>query len=1272
MRSVNSEAASNLADGTPQSGITYQFEYNDQGQLIWQGTPGWDDMTEPKGVVTERFYYGPGDHYGRLEKIVVDPSGLALTTLFEYDTIGNLTKVTDPRTNSTTFAVNEMRELTAVDAPLSVGMKLIRDANGNVVRTEVNRSNDPLAGSITLGAPIVTVSTYDAWNRLISSEEDVTASSTRTWTYTYDGLSNLKTATSPEGRAEKFEYDELNFPWRHTRGLGTPEQSTNITHVDENGRIRQLIDGNGNATDLTYDDYDRVVSVQDPNTDIVTIQYNKRDEVTERTILDGAAARRKVRFDYDQLGRLKEVAEVDVSMSPDSDQVTLFQYAKDSRLDSRQSPRGFDTDFDYDSARRLVSTTDQLSNSSVFELDANGNRTKTTSIEQIPGNPTPEVFVATHDYDELNRLVQNQQVDRLDAMHKLTSTFQYDLRHNPLQVTDSIGRVHTATFDLANRRLSSTEDSANLSITTSLEYDNDNLPVKLTDADGFETTTTFDSKGRSTRVDYDPATGLFESYTYDLGDRLLTHRTQDGVVTTFTYNDDNTLASRSTGTLLESFTWNALDQVITADSSDFIGQAISLSFDYDGFSRLVNENQGTYTVSSDYDASNNRDTCTYPTGGPTLTHTFDALERLSNIQDGSGPPELAMYDYAGRARMNSCKTGPTTQTFGWDGLRRLTDIDAGSVHDLAYGYDDFNRRTFKQFEHLLPTIQGDVYDYDGGSRLSDVWYDDVNPTAGAPGTSLAHLQIQQSKVQARTSTTFMGTSTLYSTGDPLHRTTSIGGVLRTYDDKGNLTDNGTGRKFEYDAWNRMTRVLDGTGTELVRYEFDALGRRYQRIEGGTTTTRYVYDGPRLLEEYVDPGTGTFTLATRYIYGGGLDELIAIETGGQRYYTYRDALGSIEAITDSAGVVVERYDYDAFGVPTVTDGLGVPTPLGIYGEPTSQYGNDLWFTGARWDPESGNYHMRARQYEPLAGRFVSRDPLGYVDGPNAYSYGYSDPANWTDPFGLEAGGSSGGNLPVTGLETSPVIDPNNIPIDPRTGRPPQHLFPYLTPEQRRTPRAAVEAQVASQWAGAYSGTSDTAVMAQDHAMAADADFNLKFTAGGLGTAAAVAAAPMVFTAAATSEAGIYLAPILWGRSMTVLTWVARIGAPVAAWDRLRSKSRLGRGRKSLPKTGIQCQDISKRIGMPRDRLLNRAEDARLRDAIDQLYRKNAKKGNGGSADAFRFEMRTGELLSPSGHKTKLLERRGQLQNLRSDPNLSPGDKSLINEMLKDIQNALSGN
>ena len=700
-----------LPDGSKQSGITYQFEYNDQGQLIWQGTP--------EGVETERFYYGPGDDFGRLQRIEVDTagtSGLTLTTLFEYDDYGNLEKVTDPRGFTTTFSVNEMRELVGVSAPLSVGLTLTRDANGNVVRSEVNRADDPLASPITLATPIVTTNTYDAWNRLTSSEEDVTSTLKRTWAYTYDGLSNLTTATSPEGRTERFEFDEFNFPWRHTRAVGSPEQCSSVTHLDENGRIVDLIDANGHQTTLTYDNFDRVETVTDPVGDEVRIQYNDRDEVRQRVIGDGVTDRRLVKFEYDEIRRLKKVKEVDLSPRLELDHETWFYFAKDSRISSRQSPRGFITNFVYDTARRLTTVTDTIGNISAFDLDPNGNRITTTSTEKVPGQPD-EVFVAEYDYDALNRLIEQRQIDRLDSMHVLTSTFQYDLRHNSVRTTDSIGRVHTAAYDLANRRISSTEDSTNLAITTQFDFDLDNFPLLLTDADGFTTATTFDKKGRATRTDYDPATGLFEAYTYDLADRLLTHRTQDGVVTTFSYNDDNTLANRSTGTLLESFTWNALDQVLTANEFKGGSPVSSLTFTYDGFSRLETEQQGSYTVGSAYDASNNRVTCTYPTGGPTLTNAFDSIERLQTIKDGS--VDYATYDYAGRARMNTCKTGPTTQTFGWDGLRRLTDIDAGSVHDLAYGYDDFNRRKYKQFEHLLPTIQGDVYAYDGGSRLSD-------------------------------------------------------------------------------------------------------------------------------------------------------------------------------------------------------------------------------------------------------------------------------------------------------------------------------------------------------------------------------------------------------------------------------------------------------------------------------------------------------------------------------------------------------------------------
>ena len=90
-----------------------------------------------------------------------------------------------------------------------------------------------------------------------------------------------------------------------------------------------------------------------------------------------------------------------------------------------------------------------------------------------------------------------------------------------------------------------------------------------------------------------------------------------------------------------------------------------------------------------------------------------------------------------------------------------------------------------------------------------------------------------------------------------------------------------------------------------------------------------------------------------------------------------------------------------------------------------------------------------------------------------------------------------------------------------------------------------------------------------------------------------------------------------------------------------------------------------------RLLDRARDARLRNAIEELFRRGGKIGDGSSMAAYRYERDTGRLLSKTGHKTKLLERRTQLLKLWRDPNLCPSDRAIIKDLLTDIQNALSG-
>jgi RHS repeat-associated protein len=63
--------------------------------------------------------------------------------------------------------------------------------------------------------------------------------------------------------------------------------------------------------------------------------------------------------------------------------------------------------------------------------------------------------------------------------------------------------------------------------------------------------------------------------------------------------------------------------------------------------------------------------------------------------------------------------------------------------------------------------------------------------------------------------------------------------------------------------------------------------------------------------------------------------------------------------------------------------------------------DLGFTGHKWDAETGNHYAPYRYLMSGYARWLSRDPLGMVDGPNLYGYVNKNPINYSDPFGLKA-------------------------------------------------------------------------------------------------------------------------------------------------------------------------------------------------------------------------------------------------------------------------------
>jgi len=155
---------------------------------------------------------------------------------------------------------------------------------------------------------------------------------------------------------------------------------------------------------------------------------------------------------------------------------------------------------------------------------------------------------------------------------------------------------------------------------------------------------------------------------------------------------------------------------------------------------------------------------------------------------------------------------------------------------------------------------------------------------------------------------------------------------------------------------------------------------------------YFQDGQQTIADYPS-GTAATTPTYTYVYASYIDEpVMRGGSGGLRYY-HRNQQYSITAVSDGGGSVVERYAYSAYGQVTIADASGSEIS-------DSAIANRYTYTGREWDEGLNMYHYRARIYDAVGGRFVSRDPIGYEALDTLlYRYLNGNPMVKTDPSGL---------------------------------------------------------------------------------------------------------------------------------------------------------------------------------------------------------------------------------------------------------------------------------
>ncbi len=653
-----------------------------------------------------------------------------------------------------------------------------------------------------------------------------------------------------------------------------------------------------------------------------------------------------------------------------------------TELQQQRDAQGNVTAYTYHNAGRRTLVTEPVTGTVQYQYDAVGNTVAITNAD-TSGNP---LQMETRGYDALNRVTSDSVTGPVSPPTTLTTLTAYTRDGQTALTQAPNGDTTTTSYDLADEALSTTLLSNGTTTTEgTYGYDGAGNQATSTDADGRTVTTVYDPDNRVTQ-------------TTATGGGTVT------VATTMGYDPDG----------------NTVAQTAQTTDSAHPGQVqvSARAATYDAGDRLATETDNGLTTVYGYDAQGQQRVETVQDGQTAIATTLDAEGRVTRIVEGD--PYTSNFSYTANDQLQTVSLpGGVQQSMQYDPNSQLVGVTAlgpntgGTFTTLTsqygYTYDAAHR------VNSTRTLSGtDSLAYDGASRLSSEteqpgstqvlakggaygWTYDANGNILTAIDDTGATDVYTYSTTIRDELTQMG-----ATDNPVTKTNAY-----TYDGHGNVTGiantaqptdkNALVQHLSYDSQGRVNRVTyldhgNGNTTTTITIAYNADGQRsdYTYTPQGQPTldTQFQYRNGQLAEQRVlsDTATGPVVIYTNtYLYGpqGEPLELLHAQPGQTvaRYWYILDGQGSVVALTDANGSVVDRYAYDNWGESTSDDRTDEHVP------------QQLRYKAQYYDERLTWYWLGGRYYDPETERYLQPGP-GAAGSAYDYSYSGNNPLDTT--------------------------------------------------------------------------------------------------------------------------------------------------------------------------------------------------------------------------------------------------------------------------------------